>query len=74
MKILLFFGICGLVFYLIIKSSDWSESDNRIKQNIGCTIMALVIILGFIISVLGTMMSCSSDNGPSYDYYDAPRK
>ena len=74
MKILLFFGICGLVFYLIIKSSDWSESDNRIQQNIGCTIMALVIILGFIISVLGTMKSCSSDNGPSYDYYDAPRK
>ena len=74
MKILLFFGICGLVFYLIIKSSVWSESDNRIKQNIGCTIMALVIILGFIISVLGTMKSWSSDNGPSYDYYDAPRK
>ena len=52
----------------------WSESDNRIKQNIGCTIMALVFILGFLFSVLGTMKSCSSDNGPSYDYYDAPRK
>ena len=74
MKILLFIGICGLVFYLIMKSPDWSESDNRIKQNIGCTVMALVIILGFIFSVLGTMKSCSSDNGPSYDYYDAPRK
>ena len=74
MKILIFIGICGLVFYLIMVSPDWSESDNRIKQNIGCTIMALVFILGFLFSVLGTMKSCSSDNGPSYDYYDAPRK
>lgn len=74
MKILLFIGICGLVFYLIMKSPDWSESDNRIKQNIGCTVMALVIILGFIFTVLGTMKTCSSDNGPSYAYYDAPRK
>lgn len=72
MKILLFLGGCVLVFYLIIKSSDWSDSSNRIKQNIGCTVMALVFILGFLLTVLSIFKSCSSDNGPSYDYYDAP--
>ena len=74
MKILFFFGIFGLIFYLIIKASDWSESDNGIKQNIGCTVMALVLILGFLLTVLGAIKTCSSDNGPSYEYYDAPRK
>lgn len=73
MKILLFIGVCFFVFYLIIKSSDWSESSNSIKQNIGCTIMALVFVLGFLLTILGAFKSCSND-GPSYDYYDAPRK
>ena len=74
MKILFFFGACILVFYLIIKSSDWSESNNRIKQNIGCTVMALVFILGFLLTIFGAFKSCSSNSSPSYDYYDAPRK
>ena len=33
--------------------------------------MALVLILGVLLTVLGTFKSCSSNNGPSYDYYDA---
>lgn len=74
MKIILFFGGCFLVFYLIIKSSDWSESSNSIKQNIGCTVMALVFVPGFLLTILGAFKSCSNNNEPSYDYYDAPRK
>lgn len=74
MKIFLFLGVCFFVIYLIVKSPDWSDSGNRIKQNIGCTVMALVLILGVLLTVLGTFKSCSSNNGPSYDYYDAPRK
>ena len=68
------FGICFLVFYLIIKSADWSESSNSIKQNTGCTVMALVFVLGFLLTILGAFKSCSNNDGPSYDYYDAPRK
>lgn len=74
MKILLFFGICFLAFYLIIKSADWSESSNSIKQNTGCTVMALVFVLGFLLTILGAFKSCSNNDGSSYDYYDAPRK
>lgn len=74
MKILLFFGCCFLVFYLIFKVPEWSDSDNDIKQRIGCTVMALVFILGVLLTFFGAIKSYSSDNGPSYEYYDAPRK
>jgi hypothetical protein len=36
--------------------------------------MALVFVLGFLLTILGAFKSCSNNDGPSYDYYDAPRK
>ena len=74
MKIILFFGVCFLVFYLLFRASDWADSENGIKQNVGCTVMALALILGLLITIYGFIKSCSDDNGPSYEYYDAPRK
>lgn len=74
MKLFLFFAGVVLVFYLIFKSGDWSESDNKVKQNIGCTVMALTIGLGILITLIGGFKNCTSDHSPSRDYYDAPRK
>lgn len=74
MKLFLFFAGVILVFYLIFKSSDWSESDNKVKQNIGCTVMAVVIGLGILLTLFGSVKSCSKSSSPSHEYYDAPRK
>lgn len=74
MKLFLFLGVCLLVFYLIFKAPDWSESGNSFKENVGCTVMAVVFILGFLVTIFGTFKSCTSDKGPTYDYYDSPRK
>ena len=74
MKVLLFIGGCILVFYLIFKAPDWADSDSNIKQNIGCTVMALMILLMVLLNVVGACKSCGHSSGPSYDYYDAPRK
>ena len=74
MKILLFIGGCILVFYLIFKAPDWADSDSNIKQNIGCTVMALMILLMVLFNVVGACKSCENSSSPSYDYYDAPRK
>ena len=74
MKIFLFFAGVILVFYLIFKSGDWSESDNKAKSSIGCTVMALLIGFGILITILGTFKSLTSCEGASHDYYDAPRK
>ena len=74
MKVLLFIGGCILVFYLIFKAPDWADSDSNIKQNMGCTVMALMILLMVLFNVVGACKSCGHSSGPSYDYYDAPRK
>ena len=74
MKILLFIGGCILVLYLIFKAPDWADSDSNIKQNIGCTIMALMFLIMVLLNVVGACKSCGNSTSPSYDYYDAPRK
>ena len=51
MKIVLFLGVVILIFYLIFKAPDWSESDNSTKQTIGCTIMAVLIIGGILFTL-----------------------
>jgi len=74
MKALLFIGGCILFFYLIFKVPDWTESNSNIKQNIGCTVMSLMFLLIVLLNVVGACKSCGHDSGPSYEYYDAPRK
>ncbi|MBO5466484.1 MAG: hypothetical protein J6A02_03465 [Prevotella sp.] len=74
MKILLFFGGCILVFYLIFKAPNWADSDSKIKKNIGCTVMALMVLLMVLFNVVGACKSCGNSSSSSYDYYDAPRK
>ena len=77
MKILLFFGCVILILYLIFKIiyDDWASSDNSIKSSIGCTVMALLIGGGILLTLLGSIKSCADSSSPSYDYYDySPRK
>lgn len=47
---LLFAGII-LLNYLIFRSIDWSESNNKVKHNIGCLVMALTIGFGILIII-----------------------
>ena len=74
MKIILFFAIVIFVFYLIFNSADWSESENKVKQNVGCTVMAVLVIGGILLTLLGTVKSCADISSPSREYYDSPRK
>ncbi len=74
MKAFFLLGGCILILYLILKAPGWSRSDSKIKQNIGCTILALMIIFMVLLNVVGACRSCGHSSGPSYDYYDAPRK
>lgn len=74
MYIILFIGGGILFFYLIFKAPDWSDSNNSIKSGIGCTIMALGILLMVLLNLAGACKSCEHNERPSYDYYDAPRK
>lgn len=74
MKILIFFAAVIGIFYLIFKSGDWSESDNSIKSSIGCTVMAILIGGGVLLTLFGSIKSCADSSSPSYDYYDSPRK
>ena len=66
--------VLGGLFYFFSKISDWSESNNKFKQKIGCTIMA-ILIMGFILlNIIGFVKECSHISSPSYEYYDSPRK
>ena len=49
------------------------DSDNEVKQNIGCTSAIIVVAFGVIISLLGTCKGCA-DRSPSHEYYESPRK
>lgn len=74
MKALLVLGGGALFIYLLLRSGDWSESSNKLKSNIGCSIMALAFILMFILGVLGLFKECTSISSTPIDYYDSPRK
>lgn len=75
MKLLLFFGVVIFVFYLIFKAPDWSESNNKVKSSIGCTVMAVLIGGGLLFALFGTIKSCADTIKPQSDeYYDSPRK
>ena len=75
MKFILVFVVVGLFLYFIVKVLDWSESDNKAKQNIGCTFMAVLIGGVMLLSVFGVFKQCTScDKSPSREYYDSPRK
>jgi len=76
MKFILFIGFFILVFYLIFKSPDWSNSDNNAKQNIGCTIMAILIGGSILLTIIGTIKECSNTfkHNSADHYYDSPRK
>ena len=74
MKFLLFIAGCFLIFYLIFKTSEWTDSSNSIKQGIGCTVLAVMMMLMVLLNIVGACKSCTDTHSPSYDYYDAPRK
>lgn len=76
MKGLIIVGVLILIIFLLIKSPDWADSENKVKQNIGCTVMALGIAFMILLNIVGFFKECSGhhDSGPSIDYYDAPRK
>ena len=75
MKILLVIGVVLAFFYISTKMIGWSDSNNEVKQNIGCWFMIILVAGMTILSLVGSCKSCvSKSNSPGYDYYDAPRK
>jgi nitrate reductase gamma subunit len=65
--------IIALIFFVIFIAPNWMDSDNEIKQNIGCTSAIIVVLFGALISLLGTCKGCA-DRSPSHEYYESPRK
>lgn len=70
MKIVGVIAFLILIIWLGIKFHDWDDEKN---DGCGCAIVTVVSsILIFVLMALSTCKSCisSSNNSPSYDYYD----
>lgn len=70
--ILLFvFFCCGPFYMLCAKGMDKAEK----KGCDGCVVMFIIFFM-FVLTLCGLFGMCKSctDEGPSYDYYDSPRK
>lgn len=76
MGVILALALTGVFIFLLFYVASWMDSDNSIKQNIGCTFAAILVGVVVIIGLIGSCKTCIDDHSgpPSYDYYDAPRK
>lgn len=71
----IFLLIVAIVFVVMFFYS-WSQKGNTAKDGLWsggfCSIILIVGAIMFLF-VISELKSCAS-HGPSYDYYDAPRK
>lgn len=69
---LIILSIGGLIIYFFTQIG----SDNEVRSRIGCFLAVVIGIAFTVLSVVGAFKSCIStfSDGPSRDYYDAPRK
>ena len=64
--------IAVFIWFMSIMT-DWTESSNEMKSNIGCWVLSLVFIVVTVVAVLSSVKSCAHDaanRSPRYDYYD----
>ena len=70
---MIYFVIAILVFclvgYFFMKMNEWSQSNNSIKQNIGCWVLIIVFVLGFLLFFVGSCKNCANSSS-TYDYYE----
>lgn len=67
------FALIAGISWFLFKMGDWTESSNETKSNIGCWVLSLVFIVFSVVTILGSVKSCSHDaanRSPRYDYYD----
>lgn len=62
-----FMMLCLALF--IIKMTEWSESSNDIKSNIGCWSLIIFFVLGSIIITVSSVQSCSNSIKRPQSYY-----
>ncbi len=73
MKVLLiligvgFVMLCLTLF--IIKMTEWSESSNDIKSNIGCWSLITFFVVGSTIITVSSVRSCSNSINRPSSYY-----